>query len=163
MDIWPLHPYMLVEQPPSETTGTDFESLSPRFWKRTIFCGVLYPFNHKRINELGYWRQGRTPGMKLAFQFMQKMLREWGQGSVQATQALSHRLWQTISFWRLFCVHGLCHAGTSIHLFLHNTHFPCYFECFQFYDILLGEVHIWMWCSAVHVLIARYSNWLNMI
>lgn len=77
------------------------------FWKPTA---GFSPIQHKSITEIkhiryGYW--AIRPGL-LEIQLIPNVWWDWGQGSVQACQALLHQSGKITSVWTSLCAEGHC-------------------------------------------------------
>ena len=91
----------------SHSSGNSFHQMLEHCW------GDLPPFSHRCISEVGRWCWVLRPGSQSAFQFIPKVRLGWGQGSVQTSQVLPHKSWQTISVWTSLCARGHCHTETG--------------------------------------------------
>ena len=101
--IWSWAPFTAI------TASTLLERLSTRCWNiaaRTCFHSATSALVRSGtvVGLLGLVRSRRSNSS----QRCSKGLR-----SVQASQVLPHRSWQTISVWTSLCAHGHCHAETG--------------------------------------------------
>lgn len=125
-------------------------------WKESLstVAVVIFFFSHENISKA--LMSGEEVSAPVHLKGVQW---GWGQGSVQAAQVLKHRPWRTmsllitlhtgsLSWWNMFGPFSSS-EGKSYKSIKRRWRQVC--------DNRLKKIHIWLWWSGVHLPLAIYS------